>query len=62
MNHMRIEESLLVRFFYYTNIITAVGLLYLFKRSFEVQVLGQKLLDQLAKESKEWIELPGPTT
>ncbi|KAK3831903.1 MAG: Alpha/Beta hydrolase protein [Linnemannia gamsii] len=56
------QESLLVRFFYYTNIITAVGLLYLFKRAFEVQALGQKFLDQLAKESKEWIELPGPTT
>ncbi|KAF9091887.1 hypothetical protein BGX23_004797 [Mortierella sp. AD031] len=56
------QESLLVRFFYYTNIITAVGLLYLFRRSFEVQALGQKFLDQLAKESKEWIELPGLTT
>lgn len=56
------QESLLVRFFYYTNIITAVGLLYLFKQSFEVQALGQKFLDQLAKESKDWIELPGPTT
>ncbi|KAG0370659.1 Alpha/Beta hydrolase protein [Gamsiella multidivaricata] len=56
------QESLLVRFFYYTNLITAIGLLYLFKRAFEVQELGQKFLDQLFKGSKDWIELPGLTS
>ncbi|KAG0209111.1 hypothetical protein BGX28_000128 [Mortierella sp. GBA30] len=53
------QESLLVRFFYYTNIITAIGLLYLFKRSLDVQDSSQKFLDQLSKESKDWVELPG---
>ncbi|KAI8595448.1 Alpha/Beta hydrolase protein [Dissophora ornata] len=57
-----LEESLLVRFFYYMNIITAIGLIYLFKRAFEVQELGQKFLDQLSKESRDWIELPGITS
>ena len=57
-----LEESLLVRFFYYMNIITAIGLIYLFKRAFEVQELGQKYLDQLSKESRDWIELPGITS
>ncbi|KAF9429492.1 hypothetical protein BGZ76_001223 [Entomortierella beljakovae] len=56
------QESILARFFYYTNIITAVGLLYLFKRSFDVQQVGQRYVDQLSKESKDWIELPGPTS
>ncbi|KAG0250294.1 hypothetical protein BG011_008501 [Mortierella polycephala] len=53
------QESLLVRFFYYTNIITAIGLLYLFKRSLDVQEQAQKFLDQLSKEAKDWVELPG---
>jgi hypothetical protein len=58
---LSIEESSLARFFYYTNIITAVGLLYLFKRAFDVQELGQKYLDQLSKKSKDWT-LPGLTS
>ncbi|KAF9993033.1 hypothetical protein BGZ65_011505, partial [Modicella reniformis] len=53
------QESILVRFFYYTNLFTAIGLLYLFKRAFEVQELGQNYLNQL---SKERIELPGLTS
>ncbi|KAG9324416.1 hypothetical protein KVV02_004436 [Mortierella alpina] len=53
------QESLLVRFFYYTNIITAIGLLYLFKRSLDVQEPSQQFLDQLSRESRDWVELPG---
>ncbi|CAO3571155.1 unnamed protein product [Mortierella alpina] len=53
------QESLLVRFFYYTNIITAIGLLYLFKRSLDVQEPSQQFLNELSKESKDWVELPG---
>ncbi|KAG0312676.1 hypothetical protein BGZ99_009322 [Dissophora globulifera] len=56
------QESLLARFFYYMNIITAIGLIYLFRRSFQVQELAQKYLDQLSKESKYWVELPGFTS
>lgn len=56
------QESILVRFFYYINIITAVALLYLFRRSFEVQEAVQTFLNQLSKESKEWVELPGLTS
>ncbi|KAF9116818.1 hypothetical protein BGX27_010435 [Mortierella sp. AM989] len=58
------QESLLVRFFYYTNIITAVGLLYLFKRSFDVQQVGQHYVDHLSKEGNGWLrmELPGPSS
>ncbi|KAG0242265.1 hypothetical protein BGX31_000427 [Mortierella sp. GBA43] len=55
------QESMLARFFYYTNIITAIGLLYLFKRAFEVQELGQKYLDRLSRKNKEW-SLPGITS
>ncbi|KAF9896601.1 hypothetical protein BX616_007137, partial [Lobosporangium transversale] len=39
-----------------------VGLLHLFKRSFEVQDLGQQYLDQLSKKSDDRIELPGITS
>ncbi|KAG0084538.1 hypothetical protein BGZ93_001190 [Podila epicladia] len=52
------QESSLVRFFYYINIITAVGLLYLFKRSYDAREVAQKFLNQLSKESKDWVELP----
>ncbi|KAG0083385.1 hypothetical protein BGZ92_010820 [Podila epicladia] len=56
------QESSLVRFFYYINIITAVGLLYLFKRSYDAREVAQKFLNQLSKESKDWVELPGLDT
>jgi len=55
--HSIVEESLLVRFFYYANIITAIGLLYLFKRSLEGRKVGQEFLDQI--DRREWVELPG---
>lgn len=56
------EESPLVRFFYYINIITAVGLFYLFKRSYDARQVAQRFLNQLSKESKDWVELPGLDT
>ncbi|KAF9410293.1 hypothetical protein BGZ94_001712 [Podila epigama] len=56
------QESSLVRFFYYTNIITAVALLYLFRRSLEVQDVVQAFLNQLSKDRKDWSELPGITS
>ncbi|KAF9379812.1 hypothetical protein CPB97_008750 [Podila verticillata] len=56
------QESPLVRFFYYINIITAVGLFYLFKRSYDSRQVAQRFLNQLSKESKDWVELPGLDT
>ncbi|KAG0257368.1 hypothetical protein DFQ27_005173 [Actinomortierella ambigua] len=56
------QQSPLVRFFYYINIITAVGLIYLFKRAFEVRDVIHKHLEQYSKERREEIDLPGLTS
>ncbi|KAF9190505.1 hypothetical protein BGZ51_008544 [Haplosporangium sp. Z 767] len=53
------QQSTLARFFNYVNVITAIGLLYLFKRSYESKLVAQKFLDQLTKESRGRVTLPG---
>ncbi|KAI7821677.1 Alpha/Beta hydrolase protein [Gamsiella multidivaricata] len=55
-------QSAMVRFFNYVNLISAVGLLYLFKRSFDAKGAVEKFLDQHSKESKSRIDLPGPSS
>ncbi|KAF9276978.1 hypothetical protein BGZ68_009630 [Mortierella alpina] len=52
-------QSTLASFFYYINVITAVGLLYLFKQSLDAKATAQKFLNQLSKESKATVLLPG---
>ncbi|KAF9965862.1 hypothetical protein BGZ70_003939 [Mortierella alpina] len=53
------HQSTLASFFYYIDIVTTVGLLYLLKRSLDAKVTAQKFLDQLSKESKASVVLPG---
>ncbi|KAF9949248.1 hypothetical protein BGZ72_008947 [Mortierella alpina] len=52
-------QSTLASFFYYINVVTAAGLLYLFKQSLDAKETAQKFLDQLSKESKASVVLPG---
>ncbi|KAF9114796.1 hypothetical protein BGX27_009830 [Mortierella sp. AM989] len=56
------RESAIVRFFNYINVISTIGLLYLFKRSFEAKESADKFLIQLSKEGKKHVELPGPNS
>ncbi|KAF9972146.1 hypothetical protein BGZ73_004778 [Actinomortierella ambigua] len=56
------QQSPLVRFFYYINIVTAIGLIYLFKRAFEVRDIIHKHLEHYSKERREEIDLPGLTS
>ncbi|KAF9093369.1 hypothetical protein BGX23_003385 [Mortierella sp. AD031] len=54
--------SALARFFSYVNVITAAGILFLFKRSLETKEVVTKFLGQISKESKNKTELPGVTS
>ncbi|KAI8594385.1 hypothetical protein EDD21DRAFT_421799 [Dissophora ornata] len=56
------RASAMVRFFNYVNVISAIGLLFLLKRSFEAKEAVEKFLGQLSKESKSRVELPGLTS
>ncbi|KAF9355392.1 hypothetical protein BGX34_010498 [Mortierella sp. NVP85] len=56
------NASALVRFFNFVNFITAAGLAYLFKRSIDSKEAVDAFLEQLSKESKTRVELPGPNS
>jgi hypothetical protein len=51
-----------VRFFNFVNFITAAGLAYLFKRSIDSKETVDAFLEQLSKESKTRVEVPGPNS
>ncbi|KAK3837411.1 MAG: Alpha/Beta hydrolase protein [Linnemannia gamsii] len=54
--------SPLARFFSYVNVITAAGIVYLFKRSLESREVVAEFLGQISKESKTKTDLPGVTS
>ncbi|KAG0203690.1 hypothetical protein BGX28_004099 [Mortierella sp. GBA30] len=53
------HQSSLATFFYYVNMVTTIGLLFLFKQSLDAKNTVQVFLDKLAKESKRKVELTG---
>jgi len=59
---LSVEVSALARFVSHVNLITAAGILYLFKRSLETKEVAATFLDQISKDSKTKTELPGLTS
>ncbi|KAG0065558.1 hypothetical protein BGZ89_008207 [Linnemannia elongata] len=54
--------SPLARLFSYVNVITAAGIVYLFKRSLESQLVAENFLGEISKENKTKFKLPGVTS
>ncbi|KAF9585475.1 hypothetical protein BGW38_002216 [Lunasporangiospora selenospora] len=54
------STSVLATICWYFNVLTTIGLGYLFSQSLVVKDVAQKFLDQLAKESKTSVQLPEP--
>ncbi|KAG0078109.1 hypothetical protein BGZ90_005933 [Linnemannia elongata] len=54
--------SPLARVFSYVNVITAAGIVYLFKRSLESQLVAENFLGEISKENKTKFKLPGVTS
>ncbi|KAF9127975.1 hypothetical protein BGW39_005451 [Mortierella sp. 14UC] len=53
------DVSPLARFFSYVNVITAAGIVFLFKRSLETKEVVAEFLGQISKQSQTKTELPG---
>ncbi|KAF9963671.1 hypothetical protein BGZ65_001364 [Modicella reniformis] len=51
-----------IRLFNYVNVISVAGLLYLFKRSIDSKATVDNFLNQLSKDSRTCVELPGPNS
>ncbi|OAQ34572.1 alpha/beta-hydrolase [Linnemannia elongata AG-77] len=56
------DVSPLARLFSYVNVITAAGIVYLFKRSLESQLVAENFLGEISKENKMKFKLPGVTS